>query len=91
VQAIKEVRSHWLQDEPSAILLPQQITCLVSEDNVNFTIVGTAKKPAPGDGTFALWYTLTDLTGVNGRYVQIQVKPGSGAGWTFIDEIEVRQ
>ena len=91
VQAIKEVRSHWLQDEPSAILLPQQLTCLVSDDNVNFTAVGTVKKPAPGDGTLSLWYTLTDLAGVNGRYVQIQVKPGSGAGWTFIDEIEVRQ
>jgi hypothetical protein len=41
--------------------------------------------------TLSLWYTLTDLTGVSGRYVQVQVKPGSNAGWTFIDEIEVRQ
>ena len=91
VHAIKEVRGHWLQDKPSAILLPQQLTCLVSDDNVNFTAVGTVKKPAPGDSTLSLWYTLTDLGGVTGRYVQVQVKPGSGAGWTFIDEIEVRQ
>ena len=91
VQVIKEVRSHWLQDEPPAILLPKQITCLVSDDNVNFTAVGTVKKPSPGDNTLSLWYTMTDLTGVNGRYVQVQVKPGSSAGWTFIDEIEVRQ
>jgi len=91
VQAIKEVRSHWLQDKPSAILLPKQFSCLVSDDNVNFTAVGAVSKPSPGDATLSLWYTLTDLTGVNGRYVQIQVKPGSNAGWTFIDEIEVRQ
>jgi hypothetical protein len=31
------------------------------------------------------------LTGVTRRYVQVQVKPGANAEWTFIDEIEVRQ
>jgi hypothetical protein len=53
--------------------------------------VGTVNKPSPGDDNLSWWYTLTDLTGINGRYVQLQVKPGSNAGWTFIDEIEVRQ
>ena len=91
VQVIKEIRSHWLQDEPSGILLPKQVSYLVSDDNVNFTAVGIAKKPSLGDGTQSWWYTLTDLNNVNGRYVQVQVKPGSNAGWTFIDEIEVRQ
>jgi hypothetical protein len=91
VQGIKEVRSHWFQDKPSGILLPKQISCSVSDDNVNFTRVGVVIKPSPGDGTLSLWYTLTDLTGINGRYVQLQVKPGSNAEWTFIDEIEVRQ
>ena len=90
-QVIREIRSNWLQDEPPAILLPKQVSCWVSDDNVNFTAVGTVKKPSLGDGTLSWWYTLTDLTGVNGRYVQLQVKPGSNAGWTFIDEIEVRQ
>ena len=90
-QVIREIRSNWLQDEPPAILLPKQVSCLVSYDNVSFTAVGTVKKPSLGDGTLSWWYTLTDLTGVNGRYVQLQVKPGSNAGWTFIDEIEVRQ
>jgi hypothetical protein len=90
-QVIREIRSNWLQDEPPAILLPKQVSCLVSDDNVNFTAVGTVKKPPLGDGTLSWWYTLTDLTGINGRYVQLQVKPGSNAGWTFIDEIEVRQ
>lgn len=91
VQAIKEVRSQWLQDKPSGILLPKQVSCFVSDDNVNFAAVGTVSKPLPGDDTLSLWYTLTDLAGVSGRYVQLQVKPGSNAGWTFIDEIEVRQ
>ena len=90
-QAIKEIRSNWLQDVPSAILLPRQVICLVSDDNVNFTAVGTVKRPSLGDDTLSWWYTLTDLSGVSGRYVQVQVKPGSNAGWTFIDEIEVRQ
>lgn len=58
---------------------------------MNFTAVRTVKKPSLGDGTQSWWYTLTDLNSVNGRYVQVQVKPGSNAGWTFIDEIEVRQ
>lgn len=90
-QVIKEIRSNWLQDEPPAIFLPKQVNCFVSDDNVNFTPVGTAKKPSLGDGTLTWWYTLTDLNNVSGRYVQVQVKPGSNAGWTFIDEIEVRQ
>lgn len=85
------MRSHWLQDKPSAVLLPRQVTCLVSDDNVNFTVVGAVSKPSPGDDTLSLWYTLTDLASVNGRYMRLQVKPGSNAGWTFIDEIEVRQ
>ena len=91
VQAIKEVRSHWLQDEGAAILLPRSVTLLVSDDNVNFATMGMVKKPSPGDDTLPWWYTMTDLASVNGRYVQIQVNPGSNAGWTFIDEIEVRQ
>ncbi len=90
-QVIKEVRSNWLQDKLPGILLPRQVSCFVSDDNVNFTPVGTPQKPSLGDGTQTWWYTLTDLSNVSGRYVQVQVKPGSNAGWTFVDEIEVRQ
>ena len=91
MQVIKEVRSHWLQDRPSAIFLPKQITCLISTDGVNFTAVGMVNKPSSGNDNLSLWYTLTDLSGVTGRFLQLQVRPGSNAGWTFIDEIEVRQ
>jgi hypothetical protein len=90
-EVIKEIRSNWLQDAVSGILLPQSVTCSVSDDNVNFTPVGTVKKPSLGDGTQSWWYTLTDLNNIDGRYVRVQVKPGSNAEWTFIDEIEVRQ
>jgi hypothetical protein len=90
-QVIKEIRSHWLQDQPSGIFLPKQLTCLISDDNVNFSAVGAVNRPSPGNDNLSRWYTLTDLTGLSGRYVQIQVKPGWNAGWTFLDEIEVRQ
>jgi chitodextrinase len=90
-QVIKEIRSHWLQDKPSGILLPKQLTCLVSDDNVNFTVAGAVNRPLPGDENLSRWYTLTDLNGVSGRYVRVLVKPGWNAGWTFLDEIEVRQ
>ena len=91
MQVIKEVRSNWLQDKVSAIFLPQSVDYAVSADNLQFTTVDTVKKPALGDSNASYWYTLTDLTGVSGRYVRVQVKPGWNAGWTFIDEIEVRQ
>jgi chitodextrinase len=90
-QVIKEIRSDWLQDEGSGILLPQGVIAATSSDNVNFTNVGTAKDPLLGNDVLSYWYTLTDLSNVNGRYVRVQVIPGPNAEWTFVDEIEVRQ
>jgi len=91
IQVIKEVRSDWLQDKVSGIFLPQSVDYAVSADNLTFNTVGTVKRPNLGDGNASYWFTVTDLTGVNGRYVRVQVKPGGNAGWTFIDEAEVRQ
>jgi len=91
VQVIREVRSHWLQDKPSAVFLPKQISWSISDDGVNFGFAGTVTKPAPGDENLSRWYTLTDLAGFHGRYVRMQVTPGWSAGWTFVDEIEVRR
>ncbi len=65
-QVIKEIRSHWLQDKPSGIFLPKQLTCLVSDDNLNFTVAGAVNRPSPGDDNLSRWYTLTDLNGVSG-------------------------
>lgn len=91
LQVIREIRSHWLQDEESGILFPQKATYWVSPDNVTFSSVGTVKNPLHIPGTRVWWYTLTDLASVTGRYVQMRVIPGGYAEWTFLDEIEVRQ
>jgi chitodextrinase len=91
LQEIREIRSEWLQDIASGIFLPKQVTCSVSADDLNFTVAGIVKSPSAGDETKSTWYTLTDLAGLSGRYVQLRVTPGSSAEWTFVDEIEVRQ
>ena len=90
-QVIREVRSDWLQDLQSGILLPRKITYSVSDDNKEFFPIGEVRKPMAVSGTEDWWYTLTDLASVSGRFVQVRVAPGSNAEWTFIDEIEVRQ
>ena len=87
---IKELRSHWLQVEVASIFLPQQVSYFVSNDNVNFNLVGTVNKPAVGNSDQPVWYTLTNLASVSARYVRVDVTPPSEA-WTFVDEIEVRQ
>jgi len=90
VQSIKEFRSRWLQAESAAILLPKQVAYSVSNDNANFTLVGTVNKPALGDEDLPAWYTLTNLGNISGRYVKLDITPPSEV-WTFIDEAEVRQ
>lgn len=72
-----------------AIYLPQTVTYLVSNNNVNWTSVGQVNTPAVGNGNLSKKYVVTDLS-VTGRYVQIQVLPPSAA-WTFIDEAQVLQ
>ena len=90
VQDIKELRSRWLQYQSVGIFLPKQVTYSVSADNVNFTVIGTVKKPAVGHENLPAWYTLTNLSNVSGRYVKVEVTPPSST-WTFIDEAEARQ
>ena len=90
IESIKELRSRWLQNEESAILLPRKVVYSVSADNVNFSAVGTVNQPTVNDSDQPAWYTLTDLQSIEGRYVQVQVTPPADA-WTFIDEIEARQ
>lgn len=63
----------------------------ISADHKNFVLLGSAKNPMPIAGQRLWWYTLTDMTSVSGRYIQVRVVPGQSAEWTFIDEIEVRQ
>ena len=62
------------------------LACLsaVAQDGSRPALRGSFLQPALGDA-----WTLP--TGVNGRYARVLVKPGWNAGWTFLDEIEVRQ
>ena len=90
VENIKELRSRWLQNEESAILLPSKVVYSVSADNTQYSVVGTVNQPTVGDSDQPAWYTLTNLQSISGRFVQVQVTPPSDA-WTFIDEIEARQ
>ncbi len=90
VQTIDEITSDWLQYQSVSIYLPQNVTYLVSSDDVNWTSVGSVNTPAVGSGNLSQEYRVTDLANVSGRYVQIQVTPPSDA-WTFIDEAQVLQ
>jgi hypothetical protein len=90
VQTIHEITSDWLQYQSVSIYLPQNVTYLVSSDDVNWTSVGSVNTPAVGLGNLSQEYRVTDLASVSGRYVQIQVTPATDA-WTFIDEAQVLQ
>jgi chitodextrinase len=90
MQDIKELRSRWLQYKSVGIFLPKSVTYSISNDGVNFTVVGTVKKPAVGHENQPAWYTITDLSNVNGRYVKLEITLSTNA-WTFVDEAEVRQ
>jgi chitodextrinase len=89
-QTIHEITSDWLQYQSVSIYLPQTVTYLVSNDNVNWTSVGQVNTPAVGNAPLSKQYRVTDLTNVTARYVQVQVLPAS-ASWTFIDEVQVLQ
>lgn len=90
VQAIKEIRSQWLQYESVGIYLPQTIAYSVSADDENFVTVGVVNQPVTGTTNLKQWFTATGLSRVTGRYVRIEVTPASEV-WTFVDEAEVRR
>ncbi|MGA8151822.1 MAG: hypothetical protein WB952_12790 [Terriglobales bacterium] len=77
VQNIKELRSRWLQYQSAAILLPAQVAYSLSNDNLNFTLVGTVNKSAACNENLPAWYTLKNLDNVSGRYVKPDVTPPS--------------
>ena len=86
-KSVKEVDSDWMQYKTATILLPTKVSYYVSSDNVNFTLLGTINEPAVSDSTWHQDYKLTNLS-ATGRYVKVEVTP---TGWSFIDEVEVRQ
>jgi chitodextrinase len=88
-KSVKEVYTNFLQVKSVYVLLPSSVTFMVSSDNINFTTVGTVNKPAVSSSDQVKKYKLTDLSGVSGRYVKVEIAPASSA-WTFIDEVQVR-
>jgi|GEM_PF-907365 len=85
VQSIKEVNSTWLQDEVSYIFFPTSVAYSVSDNGADFTPVGTVNQPS--SPVFNKKCKVTNLT-AHGRYVRIDV---ASSGWSFVDEVEVRQ
>ncbi|MBH5320847.1 DUF4434 domain-containing protein [Paenibacillus sp. GSMTC-2017] len=89
VRPVAEMTANFLQVESVFIFLPHEVRFAVSSDNSSFTDVGTVLKPAHSNNDLTHTFRLTDLTGIAGRYVKVEVIPANGA-WTFIDEIEAR-
>jgi chitodextrinase len=87
VKTIEEVVSDWMQYKQATVLLPVRVTYYVSNDNVNFTLIGYVDKPSAPDSVWHQTYRLINLN-VSGRYVKAEVTP---TGWGFVDEIEARQ
>ncbi|SEG96581.1 F5/8 type C domain-containing protein [Nonomuraea solani] len=87
-QAIKELRSDWLQVKGVYIFLPKKVTYEVSATGSAYTTAGSVSAPAVGDGDQARTYRVLGLN-TTARYVRITVEPASTA-WSFIDEVEVR-
>lgn len=88
-KTIKEVYADFLQVKSVYVLLPAAVTFSVSATGSSYTTIGTVAKPAVSASDQTKKYRLTDLSGVMGRYVKVEVAPASSA-WTFIDEVQVR-
>jgi hypothetical protein len=87
-QRIDEIGATWLQAMSAGIDLPAQLTYAVSDDGVSWTDVASIARPTVSAVDQTKRYLATALVGVAGRYVRAVV---SSAGWSFIDEFEVRR
>ena len=79
-----------LRDPGPSIYLPEKVTASVSDDGISYTKIGEfgipnipAEDPAE---RFSLCLTLEQPA--EGKYVRIESEPAGG--WTFVDEIEIR-
>lgn len=79
-----------LRDPGPSIILPAKISVSVSDDGINYTKVGDFPTPnVPSDDPPARYsYSLTLEHEVEAKYVKFESSPGGG--WTFVDEVEVR-
>jgi hypothetical protein len=89
VTTVNEVRSRWLQDPATGIVIPSRVDVEVSTDGQDFTALGAMAAPSLGDARTVATYRLLGVS-AEARLVRLTVNP-TGAGWSFTDEIEVRQ
>jgi hypothetical protein len=88
-KTVNEVRSRWLQDPGTGIVIPARVDVSVSKDGEDFTALGSMAAPSLGDSQTVATFRLINVS-ADARYVRLTVKP-TGAGWSFTDEMEVRQ
>ncbi|WP_270888310.1 DUF4434 domain-containing protein [Pedococcus sp. 5OH_020] len=89
VSTVNEVSTRWLQDPGTGIVLPSSVVVEVSTDGQNYTPLGSMAAPSLGDQKAVATFRLINVSAV-ARFVRLTVNP-TGAGWSFTDELEVRQ
>ena len=102
VKEIAEVSARFLQDQRSWILMPTKVDYYVSEDNVNFTFLGSVTNtfdPKIEENSI-LNFTTQETKGKKARYVKVIAKNfgklpdwhqgAGGDAFIFIDEITIK-
>lgn len=102
VKEIAEVSARFLQDQRSWILMPTKVVYYVSEDNVNFTFMGSVANtfdPKIEENSI-LNFTTQETKGKKARYVKVIAKNfgklpdwhqgAGGDAFIFIDEITIK-
>ena len=102
VKEIAEVSARFLQDQRSWILMPTKVDYYVSEDNVNFTFLGSVANtfdPKIEENSI-LNFTTQETKGKKARYVKVIAKNfgklpdwhqgAGGDAFIFIDEITIK-
>lgn len=102
VKHISEVKINFLQDQRSWILFPKQVSCYVSENGTDFTLVKNIKIDAHIPSDVNEIKTVTFLPDAKARYIKITAEnfgdlpewhigyPYQGKAWIFADEIEIK-
>jgi predicted alpha-1,2-mannosidase len=103
VKAISEITSNYLQDTRSWILMPTKVDYYISENNINFTKIGTVENTIdPKNYETVIKQFPIQFKKQKVRYVKVvatnfgklpswhQGYPDSGDAFIFIDEIEIK-
>ena len=103
-QLVSSFSATFLQDQRSWILMPTQVEYYVSNDNVNFTLVGTVKNtldPKVDENTVKD-FTFTTEKEIKAKYIKVKAYnygklpewhlgfPYDGDAYIFVDEITIK-